>query len=72
MNPPDANKVREMMSQGHWGQAVTFLQELGPAAAANVIMAVPFEEQRVLFRVIPVDFAAALISNFPYYTSAHN
>jgi NitT/TauT family transport system ATP-binding protein len=69
MNPPGADKVREAVSQGHWEGAVALLQQLGPAAAAGVIMGIPFEEQRVLFRVLPDDFAAKLISHFPYYHS---
>ena len=69
MKPPAAEKVREILSQGHWDQAVTLLQQLDPAAAADVIMALPFEDQRVLFRVMPDDFSAALISHFPYYHS---
>ena len=58
-----------MLSQGHWDQAVALLQQLGPAAAADVMMEAPFEEQRVLFRVMPEDFAATLVSHFPYYHS---
>jgi NitT/TauT family transport system ATP-binding protein len=69
MNPPGADKVREAVAQGHWDGAVALLQQLGPAAAASVIMGIPFEEQRVLFRVVPNDFAAKLISHFPYYHS---
>jgi NitT/TauT family transport system ATP-binding protein len=69
MNPPGADKVSEMLSQGNWDQAVALLQQLDPAAAADAIMDLPFEEQRVLFRVMPVDFAALLIGHFPYYHS---
>lgn len=69
MNPPATDKVREMLSHGQWDQAVALLQQFGPAAVAELIMGIPFEEQQVLFRIIPVDFAAVLISNFPYYHS---
>ena len=58
MNPPGADKVRDALSQGHWDQAVALLQQLDPAAAADVMMGIPFEEQRVLFRIMPDDFAA--------------
>ena len=51
------------------GRAVALLQQLGPAAAADVMMGIPFEEQRVLFRIMPDDFAATLVSHFPYYHS---
>ncbi len=67
MDQPPAEKLREVLAQGHWDQAVGLLQRLDPAAAANLFLGVPFEEQRVLFRVLPVDFAATLIGHFPYY-----
>ncbi|HXW15361.1 MAG TPA: ATP-binding cassette domain-containing protein, partial [Terriglobia bacterium] len=69
MNPPGTDKVRDALSQGQCGRAVALLQQLGPSAAADVMMGMPFEEQRVLFRVVPDDFAASLVSYFPYYHS---
>jgi len=69
MNQPGAEKVREVLSQGHWDQAIALLQQFGPAVAADVMMEIPFEEQRVLFRIMPDDFAAILVSHFPYYHS---
>src|ERR1700722_5575329 len=30
-------------------------------------MSIPFEEQQILFRKLPVDFAAKLAGIFPYY-----
>ena len=69
MKPPAMEKVREILSQGHWDQAVTLLRQFDPAAAADVIMALPFEDQRILFRIMPDEFAATLISHFPYYHS---
>jgi len=35
--------------------------------AADLFMSIPFEEQQVLFRQMPVDFAAKLAGLFPYY-----
>ena len=69
MKPPGADKVREALSQGQWDRAVASLQQLNPTAAAEVMMSLAFEEQQVLFRVLPDDFAAALVSRFPYYHS---
>jgi NitT/TauT family transport system ATP-binding protein len=67
MNPPGAEKVHAALSQGQWDRAVTLLQQLAPVDAAEVMMGMPFEEQRVLFRVVPDEFAAKLVSQFPYY-----
>jgi NitT/TauT family transport system ATP-binding protein len=69
MKPTGGDKVRDALSQGDWEGAVALLQQLGPAVAADVMMGLPFEEQRVLFRVMPDDFAATLVSRFPYYHS---
>ncbi len=69
MVPTGADKIRAAMSAGDWDRAVALLQQLGPSPAAGVMMAMPFEEQRVLFRVIPDEFAAQLVSRFPYYHS---
>ena len=43
------------------------IQRLDTGAAAGAFTALPFEEQQILFRRLPVDFAAALVSHFPYY-----
>jgi NitT/TauT family transport system ATP-binding protein len=69
MNPPTAEKLQELLSQGRSEQAVALLQHLGPEAAADAVMRVPFEEQQIVFRALPVEFAATLVSHFPYYHS---
>ncbi|MGO8789038.1 MAG: AAA-associated domain-containing protein [Terriglobia bacterium] len=69
MNPPGANRVRDALTQGNWDLAVASLRQLDPADAADFMMEMPFEEQRVLFRIMPDDFAATLVSHFPYYHS---
>ena len=67
MTPPITEAVRDVLSQGRPGEAVAIIQHLDPAAAAVVLAALPFEEQQMLFRLLPVDFAAAVVSHFPYY-----
>lgn len=69
MNPPAAEKLQELLSQGRTDQAVALLQRLEPDAAADSIMRIPFEEQQIVFRALPVDYAATLVSHFPYYHS---
>jgi NitT/TauT family transport system ATP-binding protein len=61
------DKLREMLAQAHWEQAVSLLQRLDPEGAADLLMSLPFEEQQALFRKLPVDFAAKLAGIFPYY-----
>ena len=67
MTPPITEAVRDVLSQGRPGEAAAIIQQLDPAAAAEVLAALPFEEQQMLFRLLPVDFAAAAVSHFPYY-----
>ncbi len=69
MNSPAADKVHVAISHGDWDSAVATLQKLDPAEAAELMMGLAFEEQQVLFRILPDDFAAALICRFPYYHS---
>jgi len=67
MNATATEKLRELLSQAHWDQAVSLLQRLDPEGAADLLMSIPFEEQQTLFRRLPVDFAAKLAGIFPYY-----
>jgi len=67
MYPPAAEKLQELLSQGRADHAVALLQRLDPAAAADSVMRIPFEEQQIVFRALPIDYAASLVSHFPYY-----
>jgi hypothetical protein len=50
MTPPMAGKLQELLSQEKWENACQLLRELSPAAAADLIMGLRFEEQQLLFR----------------------
>ena len=67
MSAAATDKLREMISQSHWEQAVALLQRLDPEEAANLVTALPFEDQETLYRRLPVDYAAKLAGIFPYY-----
>src|SRR6516165_2750027 len=67
MSTAATDKLREMLSQARWEQAVALLQRLDPDGAAELLISLPFEEQQTLFRKLPVDFAAKLAGIFPYY-----
>jgi hypothetical protein len=67
MTQPIAEAVREVLSQGRPDEAAAIIQRLEPGAAVGVFTALSFEEQQILFRRLPVDFAAALVSHFHYY-----
>jgi NitT/TauT family transport system ATP-binding protein len=69
MNPQATDQVRESLAQGRTEEAAALLQQFGPAAAAALLMSLPFPEQELLFRALSREFAAALIPQFPYYHS---
>src|SRR5208283_2116455 len=67
MHLPIADKLRLILSQGGWDQVVELLQRIAPAVAADFLMDLPIEDQQVLFRRFPIQFAATLAGLFPYY-----
>src|ERR1700720_2185820 len=67
MNRPRAEELQTILAQGRLDQAVAILQKLDPAVAADTFMSLPYEEQLILFRRSPVEFAAKLAPIFPYY-----
>jgi NitT/TauT family transport system ATP-binding protein len=67
MASENLDKFLELLSQEHWDRAVALLQRLDPTAGADLFLRVPFEQQQALFRRLPVDFAARIVCQFPYY-----
>jgi len=67
MKRPRAEELQTIVAQGRLDRAVAILQRLDPAVAADTLMSMPFEEQKVLFRRVPIEFAAILAPIFPYY-----
>ena len=67
MKPPTMEELEGLVAQGRFEQAIALLERLDPPAAANLVMAIPFSEQQKLFRVLPVELAATLVGEFPYY-----
>ncbi len=48
-------------------RAVSILEALDPAVAADTFMSLPYDDQCVLFRRLPAESAARVIPIFPYY-----
>ena len=67
MEPPAADRLEEIVAQGRLDRATALLARLAPAEAARLVMAIPFLQQQTLFRALPVELAAALLGQFPYY-----
>jgi len=67
MKRPRAEELQTIVAQGRLDRAVAVLQRLDPTVAADTFMSLPYEEQQVLFRRLPIEFAATLAPIFPYY-----
>ena len=67
MNPPIAEKLQNAVTQARWNEAVALLQTCDAIQAAAALGNLPFEQQQSLFRRLPLDLAAVVIAQFPYY-----
>src|SRR5580692_11190080 len=67
MKRPRAEELQTILAKGRLDRAVEILQGLDPTVAADTFISLPYEDQQVLFRRLPTEFAARLLPNFPYY-----
>ena len=66
-NPPVLEKLHEQVARREWDAAILAVQALSPGSAADFLVSLPFEQQRVLFGKLPVSFASRVAAHFPYY-----
>src|ERR1700730_12265597 len=67
MTHPRSEELQTILSQGRWERAISILNRLDPAVAADVFLSLPYKEQEGLFGRLSTDFAAKLAPIFPYY-----
>src|SRR6202047_2951076 len=67
MNPPVADRLQNAVAQARWSEAVALLQTCDAIQAAAARGSLPFEQQQSLFRHLPLDLAAVVVAQFPYY-----
>jgi NitT/TauT family transport system ATP-binding protein len=67
MQPPRAEELQTILSQGRWERAASILGRLDSTVAADAFLSLPYEQQELLFHQLPVALAARLASVFPYY-----
>src|ERR1019366_9839930 len=67
MSSPIAERLQDAVSQAHWNVAVALLQTSDALQAAEALGDLPFEQQQSLFRHLPLDLAATVVAQFPYY-----
>lgn len=63
----NARQLLELAAQGRLDAAIGLVEGLTPNEAAAAILALPFEQQRLLFRQLPTNVAANLIPCLPYF-----
>ena len=61
------HELRDLLTQTRWDAATELLRQYKPDEAAEAILALPFEHQRLLFRRLPAELAAAFAGYFPYF-----
>ena len=63
----EIERLHKLLNAGDWDKAAAALLEMGADGAARTTLAWPYDQQRRVFRRLPVEFAASLISRLPYY-----
>ena len=69
MAPFALDRLRDFAAHGQWDAALELLRQQPPHAAAEALMALPYEAQRAVFGRMPVDLAASLVAQIPYFHS---
>ena len=67
MSSPITERLRDAVAKAHWNVAVALLRTSDALPAAEALGDLPFEQQQSLFRHLPLDLAAAVVAQFPYY-----
>ncbi|HUK86107.1 MAG TPA: AAA-associated domain-containing protein [Terriglobales bacterium] len=67
MAEPAAEILRTLMAAGKAEQAVGLLQQSDAAQAAVLLVGLPFEDQQALFRRLPLELAARIAGQLPYF-----
>jgi NitT/TauT family transport system ATP-binding protein len=67
MPRPAEDKLRDLVSQQRWDALHDSLKIMLPGPAADFLLSLPFDQQQTVFRKLPVDLAARLVTHFPYY-----
>jgi NitT/TauT family transport system ATP-binding protein len=65
--PEPTQQLRDLLAHARWNAAIELLRRHSPEEASKAVMALPFDQQRLLFRRLPINLAATLIGQFPYF-----
>jgi NitT/TauT family transport system ATP-binding protein len=61
------HELRDLLAQARWDAASELLRQCKPDEAAAAMLALAFEQQRLLFRHLPADLAATIAEHSPYF-----
>jgi NitT/TauT family transport system ATP-binding protein len=61
------HELRDLVAQARWDAVTELLRHYKPNKASDAILALPFEQQRLLFRRVPAELAAVFAAYFPYF-----
>jgi NitT/TauT family transport system ATP-binding protein len=64
---PKTDRLHELLARGDWRSVGSLLGTLDAPVAGDVLLSVPPETQRMLFRSLPVEAAARVAGAIPYY-----
>jgi len=67
MKPPRAEELHTIIERGNAARAASILSRLDPAVAADALLSLDDEDQRLLYSRLPENFAARLIPALPYF-----
>ncbi len=59
--------VKDLVRNQRWPNAISAIETLPPAEAADLIAGLPDEDEHALFAHLPVELAAQILGHFPYY-----
>jgi NitT/TauT family transport system ATP-binding protein len=65
--PESLQQLRDLLAQSRWEAATELLRQLKPAEAADAMLRLPFEQQRLLFGHLPAELAARIAEHSPYF-----
>ena len=64
---PLTERLRDLLARAQWAAAAEYVRGSKLRESAAAILDIPFEEQRRLFRHLPKDLAAPLLTELPYF-----
>ena len=59
--------LRDWIAHARWEAVTELLRQHDPDEAEDAVLALPFEQQSLLFHHLPSDLAATLVGRFPYF-----